>query len=60
MMAHTFNPSTLEAEAGGSLWVQGQPGLHSEFQEESGLYRKNPVSKNKTQTQANQPTHALK
>jgi len=27
MVAHTFNPSTGEAEASGSLWVQGQPGL---------------------------------
>lgn len=24
-----FNPSTVEAEAGGSLWVQGPPGCHS-------------------------------
>jgi hypothetical protein len=32
---HAYNPSTLEAEAGGSQ-VQGQPGLHSEtlFQKE--------------------------
>ena len=37
VVAHTFNPSTLEAEAGGSLslrpawsteWVPGQPGIH--------------------------------
>jgi hypothetical protein len=27
-----FNPSTHEAEAGGSLWVLGQPGLHNELQ----------------------------
>ena len=27
MVAHAFNPSTREAEAGGSLWVWGQPGL---------------------------------
>ena len=31
-MVYTFNPSTWEAEAGRSLWVQGQPGLQSEFQ----------------------------
>jgi hypothetical protein len=35
-MAHTFNPSTQEAEAGRSLWVQGQPGLQSEFQDIQG------------------------
>ena len=27
VVAHAFNPSTREAEAGGSLWVRGQPGL---------------------------------
>ena len=39
MVAHAFNPSTWEAEAGGFLslrpawsteWVPGQPGLHRE------------------------------
>jgi hypothetical protein len=39
VVAHAFNPSTWEAEAGGSLswrpawsteWVPGQPGLHRE------------------------------
>ena len=29
LIVHTFNPSTQEAEAGRSLCVQGQPGLHS-------------------------------
>ena len=29
--ANTFNPSTGEAEAGGSLWIWDQPGLHSKF-----------------------------
>ena len=29
---HAFNPSTWEAEAGGSLCVQGQPDLQNEFQ----------------------------
>lgn len=28
-----YNPSTLEAVAGGSLWVLGHPGLQSEFQD---------------------------
>lgn len=35
-MVHTFNPSSQEAETGQSqqvsLQVQGDPGLHSEFQ----------------------------
>jgi hypothetical protein len=31
VVVHTFNPSTLEAEAGTSLWVQSQP-EQSEFQ----------------------------
>jgi hypothetical protein len=33
MVVHTFNPSTREAEAGGSLGIQGQPGLQSKFQD---------------------------
>jgi hypothetical protein len=31
MVARGFNPSTQEAEAEADLWVQGQPGLQSEF-----------------------------
>jgi hypothetical protein len=31
-MAHTVNPSTWKAETGRYLWVQGQLGLHREFQ----------------------------
>ena len=33
VVAHTFNPSIQEAEAGRSLWVRSQPGLQSEFQD---------------------------
>jgi hypothetical protein len=29
----SFNPSTQEAEAGRSLWVQEQPGVQDEFQD---------------------------
>jgi hypothetical protein len=36
MGAHTFDSSIQEAEAGRSLWVWGQPGLHSEFQVSQG------------------------
>lgn len=33
MVAHDFNPSTWEAQTGGYLDVQGQSGLHIEFQD---------------------------
>jgi hypothetical protein len=46
VVAHTFNPSTQEAEAGGSLWVWGQPDLYSEFQG-SQSYSEKPWLKNK-------------
>jgi hypothetical protein len=39
-----FNPDTLEAEAGGSLWVLGQPDLQSEFQDSA--IQRNPILKN--------------
>jgi hypothetical protein len=32
VVVRTFNPTTQEARLGGSLWVWGQPGLQSEFQ----------------------------
>ena len=38
MVAHTFNPSTWKAESGTSLWVQGQPGKQSEFQDSQDCY----------------------
>jgi hypothetical protein len=31
MVAHTFDSRILDAEARRSLWIWGQPGLHSEF-----------------------------
>lgn len=33
MMVHVFNYSTQKAGADGSLMIQGQPGLPSEFQD---------------------------
>jgi hypothetical protein len=33
VMVQAFDPSTQEAEADRSLWVWGQPDLHSEFQD---------------------------
>ena len=32
-MTQAFNPHIWEAEAGGSQWVRGQPGLQREFQD---------------------------
>jgi hypothetical protein len=47
VVAHTFNPSTWEAEAGG---FQGQPGLQSEFQDSQGYTEKPCLEKPKPQT----------
>jgi hypothetical protein len=44
VVAHPFNPSTFEAEAGGFLI--GQPGLQSEFQDSQG-YTEKPCLKEK-------------
>jgi hypothetical protein len=44
---HGFNPSTLEAEAGGPLLIRGQLGLQSEFQESQGYYTEKPCLKQK-------------
>ena len=49
-MADTFNPSTWEAETS-RFWVQGQPALQSEFQDNQGYTEKNPVLKNQNQNQ---------
>ena len=38
----TFNPSTREAEAGGSLRAGGQAGLQSEFQDRQQGYPEKP------------------
>jgi hypothetical protein len=57
MGVHAFNPSTLEAEAGGFLsltpawstkWVPGQPGLYRET-----LSRKNKTKQNKAKQNKN-------
>jgi hypothetical protein len=39
VVAHTFNPSTWEAEAV-DFWVRGQPALQSEFQDSQGYTEK--------------------
>jgi hypothetical protein len=48
MVAHAFNPSTREAEAGGFL-SSSQPGLQSEFQDSQSYTEKTRLEKqNKT------------
>jgi hypothetical protein len=39
IVAQGFSSSTLEAEVGGSLWVLGQPNLHSSRHYDSQSYR---------------------
>jgi hypothetical protein len=46
VVAHTFNPSTQEAEAGGFLSSR-QPGLQSEFQDSQGYTEKPCLKKPK-------------
>ena len=46
MVAHAFNPSTWEAEAGGSLWFWSYPGLQSEFQDRLQSYLEPYLEKN--------------
>jgi hypothetical protein len=53
MVVHTYNPSTWEAEAGGSR-VQGQPGLHNEI-----LYENNHHHHHNTHTHTHTHTHTL-
>ena len=48
VVAHAFNPSTGEAEAG-RFWVRGQPGLKSEFQDSQGYAAKPCLEKRNKQ-----------
>ena len=47
VVAHSFNTSTQEAEAGGSLCVRGQPGLQEVVPGQNPKLQRNPVSKTK-------------
>lgn len=44
LVVHGLNSSTQVAEAGGTLWIQGQPDIHSKFQD-SHNYRVRPYLK---------------
>ena len=54
-VVHAFNPSIQDAETGGSLWVQGQPGLQSQFQDSPG-YTKKSCLKSKGKQNKNKQT----
>ena len=57
LVAHAFNPSTWEAEAGGSLWVWGQPGLQELVPDKFQCYRETLSWKSKAnQTKLNKQT----
>jgi hypothetical protein len=47
VVAHAFNPSTQEAEAGGFLSSRPSPGLQSEFQDSQGYTEKPCLGKKK-------------
>lgn len=55
-MTHTLNASTHEAEAGKCLWVWGQLGIHSEFQNSQSF----TVRPSQTQNRTKQNKKALK
>ena len=48
VVAHAFNPNTWEAEAGRSLWVGGQPGLQSKFQNSQDYIEKHCLEEKST------------
>ena len=48
MVVHIFSPKTQEADEGRSTWVQGQPGLQSEFQDSQDYTEETPSWKTKT------------
>ena len=48
VVARPLNPSTQEAETGGSLSYRGEPDLPELVTEQVSIIQRNPVSKNKT------------
>jgi hypothetical protein len=56
VVAHAFNPSTCEAEAGR---FQGQPGLQSEFQDSQGYTEKSCLEKQTNKQKVTKVYHLL-
>jgi hypothetical protein len=57
VVAHAFNPSTLEPEAGGFLSSRGQPGLQSELQDSQGYTEKPCLKKQTNKKKKKKDTH---
>ena len=55
-VAHAFNPTIWEAQAGGSLWVRGQIGLQDLVPEQVPKVQRNLVLKNQNKNQTNKQT----
>ena len=51
VLAHAFNPSTREAEAGRTLWVRGQPGLQELVSGQAPKLQRNPVTEKPKRTE---------
>jgi hypothetical protein len=58
VVAHTFNPSTWEAEAGGFL-SSSQPGLQGEFQDSQGYTKKPCLEKTKNKNKQTKKPHNI-
>lgn len=58
MVAHAFNTSTWEARAGESLWITGQTGLQSEFQDSQDCHTQK-LSFEKAKTKNNKQKQEL-
>lgn len=59
MAAHAPNPSTREAEVGGSLALTDQPGLKNELQDSQDYKEKRCLKNNKAVTKKNTEISSL-
>ena len=52
VVVHAFNPSIWETEADRSLYIRGQRGLHSEFQDSQTYIISSCLEKNKNKKES--------